>query len=196
MNKQPTGKRGNTRDPVSELSNPKAREFYRKGIDTIKIIGGFTIYPSDLPVAMEHVITVPAQWPHEFDPSSPAPQWVDDEWVRQLFAGYARAWRAGNSLALLDALQDCRRFSVPPHDWLVRGLVQLVLTLLPRGRDGHVKGRRNPHDHIHFRRYSMVSFLDLLRGDLALMASSSRGGRSSPWHQRSSRAPLPKAAPM
>jgi hypothetical protein len=168
MNKQPTGKRGNTRDPVSELSNPQMCEFYREGIDTIKITGGFTIYPSDPPVAMEHVITMPTQWPREFDPSAPQPQWVEDERVRQLFAGYARAWRDGNSLALLDALEDCRRFSVPPPNWLVWGIDRLVLTLLPRGRDGHVKGRRNPHDHIHFRRYSMVSFLWQLRMDLAL----------------------------
>jgi hypothetical protein len=162
MNKQPTGKRGNTRDPVSELSNPKEREYYRKGIDTIKITGGFMIYGTPLECSGDLETDRPPPW---WRPSQTP--WLGDEGIRRVFAVYAAAWRQGNCLALLDALEDCRRFSVPPPNWLVWGIDRLVLTLLPRGRDGHVKCRRKPHDHIHSRRYNMVILLSLLRIDLA-----------------------------
>lgn len=68
-----------------------------------------------------------------------------------------RAWRAGNRLALLDALYDCHEFSAAPPAWLVRAFVDLVRAM-PTAAN---------HDKIHFLRWNVVTELRDRKEELA-----------------------------
>jgi hypothetical protein len=67
-----------------------------------------------------------------------------------------RAWRAGNHLALLDALDDCRSFGVPPPAWLVRALIPIVKDRASRRRQ----------DAVHYIRWDAVTELRERRKEL------------------------------
>jgi hypothetical protein len=68
-----------------------------------------------------------------------------------------RAWRAGNRLALLDALDDCHQFGIPPLAWLVGALTGVVLAM-PTAANS---------DKVHFLRWDIVCELRDRKEELA-----------------------------
>jgi hypothetical protein len=114
----------------------------------------------------------PDGWPA--DPRHPANRESAEQWRARTFerrmAACESAWRAGNLLAVLDAVASSAQLRQPPPAWLIEAVSALVdLRMTPHER------RRHEQDLIHYTRWDAVKELRARRRDLFKQDDDGRG---------------------